>query len=111
MMREVLENAQSTAADGLLRRDMIGITVSNLDNAMDSVLGVQTKLGARLNVIDSTRLENEEVSLINTSVQAQLSELDYAEALSRLSAQQVLLQASQQSFVKVSSLSLFTLLR
>lgn len=111
LMRESLEGANMSTEDKLLRRDMIAITISNLDHAADSVMGVQTSLGARLNVIDSTRTENEEVALINTTVQAQLSELDYAEALSRLSAQQIILQAAQQSFVKVSGLSLFNLIR
>lgn len=111
LMRESLEGTNMSTEDKLLRRDMIAITISNLDHAADSVMGVQTSLGARLNVIDSTRTENEEVALINTTVQAQLSELDYAEALSRLSAQQIILQAAQQSFVKVSGLSLFNLIR
>lgn len=64
-----------------------------------------------MNVIESTQTENEEVALINTTVTSQLEDLDYAEALSRLSLQSVVLEASQQSFVKVSSLSLFNLLR
>ena len=51
------------------------------------------------------------MALINTTVTSQLEDLDYAEALSRLSLQSVVLEASQQSFVKVSSLSLFNLLR
>ena len=78
---------------------------------MNNVLSVQTTIGARMNVIESTQTENEEVALINTTVTSQLEDLDYAEALSRLSLQSVVLEASQQSFVKVSSLSLFNLLR
>ena len=78
---------------------------------MGAVLSVQTTIGARMNVIESTQTENEEVALINTTVTSQLEDLDYAEALSRLSLQSVVLEASQQSFVKVSSLSLFNLLR
>jgi flagellar hook-associated protein 3 FlgL len=78
---------------------------------MNSVLSVQTSIGARLNVIESTGDENAEVSLINTKVQAELSELDYAEALSRLSMESIVLQAAQQSYVKISGLSLFNFLR
>ena len=90
---------------------MIAVSLDNLHNAMNNVLSVQTTIGARMNVIESTQTENEEVALINTTVTSQLEDLDYAEALSRLSLQSVVLEASQQSFVKVSSLSLFNLLR
>ena len=77
---------------------------------MNSVLQVQTTIGARMNVIDSTQVQNDELSLINTSVTSELEDLDYAEALSRLSLQTVVLEAAQQSFVKISGLTLFNLL-
>ncbi|MBL4833579.1 MAG: flagellar hook-associated protein FlgL [Pseudomonas sp.] len=109
-LRETLENTGDSPADKLLRRDKLAISLENIDNAMNSVLSVQTSIGARLNVIESTGNENAEVSLINTKVQAELSELDYAEALSRLSLESVVLQAAQQSYVKISGLSLFNLL-
>ena len=111
MLRQTLENGTATTDDKLQLRDVIAVSLDNLDNAMNNVLSVQTTIGARMNVIESTQTENEEVALINTTVTSQLEDLDYAEALSRLSLQSVVLEASQQSFVKVSSLSLFNLLR
>ena len=54
---------------------------------------------------------NEDVTLVNKSVQAELRELDYAEALSRLSFQTVILEAAQQSYVKISGLNLFNAMR
>ena len=111
MLREALENPDDSANGKLERGDQLSISVQNLDNAMNKVLGVQTSLGARLNVIESTQLENDEASLINTTVQSGLADLDYAEALSRLSMESIVLQAAQQSFVKVSGLSLFNFLR
>lgn len=111
LLRETLETADDSTEGRLQRRDVLAVSLDNLDNAMGSVLNVQTSVGARLNVIESTENENAEVTLINTTVQAQLSELDYAEALSRLSFETIVLQAAQQSFVKTSSLSLFNLLR
>lgn len=111
LLRETLENTDDSTAGKLERRDMLSVSLQNLDNAMNKVLGVQTSLGARLNVIESTQLENDEASLINTTVQSGLEDLDYAEALSRLSMESIVLQAAQQSFVKVSGLSLFNFLR
>ncbi|MNJ53474.1 flagellar hook-associated protein FlgL [compost metagenome] len=51
------------------------------------------------------------MTLVNKSVQAELKELDYAEALSRLSFQTVILEAAQQSYVKISGLNLFNAMR
>ncbi|MEH6493008.1 flagellar hook-associated protein FlgL [Halopseudomonas sp.] len=110
-LRSTLETSTDSTEDKLHRRDVIAVTLDNLDNAMNSVLQVQTTIGARMNVIDSTQVQNDELSLINTSVTSELEDLDYAEALSRLSLQTVVLEAAQQSFVKVSGLSLFNLLR
>ncbi|WOD10193.1 flagellar hook-associated protein FlgL [Pseudomonas sp. NyZ704] len=110
-LRETLENTDDSREGKLERRDQLAIAVQNLDNGMNQVLSVQTSIGARLNVIDSTLDENSEVKLINQGMTAELAELDYAEALSRLSFETVVLQAAQQSFVKVSGLSLFNLLR
>ena len=111
LLRETLENGDDSTEGKLQRRDMLAVSLQNIDNAMNQVLGVQTSLGARLNVIESAQLENDEASLINTQVQSGLADLDYAEALSRLSMQSIVLQAAQQSFVKVSGLSLFNFLR
>jgi len=109
-LRKTLETSTDSSEDKLHRRDVIAITLDNLDSSMNSVLQVQTTIGARMNVIDSTQVQNDELSLINTSVTSELEDLDYAEALSRLSLQTVVLEAAQQSFVKISGLSLFNLL-
>lgn len=111
LLRDTLENTDDSTEGKQQRSDMLSVSLQNLDNAMNKVLGVQTSLGARLNVIESTQLENDEASLINTTVQSGLEDLDYAEALSRLSMESIVLQAAQQSFVKVSGLSLFNFLR
>ncbi|MFA5679378.1 MAG: flagellar hook-associated protein FlgL [Pseudomonas sp.] len=111
LLRETLENTDDSPHGKLERRDMLAISVQNIDNAMDQVMGVQTSLGARLNVIESTQFENDEASLINTQVQSGLADLDYAEALSRLSMQSIVLEAAQQSFVKINGLNLFNFLR
>lgn len=110
ILRKTLEAPGDSTEAKLHRRDVLAVTLDNLDNAANSVLQVQTTIGARMNVIDSTQVQNDELSLINSTVTSELEDLDYAEALSRLSLQTVVLQAAQQSFVKVSGLSLFNLL-
>jgi flagellar hook-associated protein 3 FlgL len=110
-LRMALESAPNTPAGNLQARDAVAVALGNLDNGMESISQAQGGIGARLNVIDSTMADNIDVTLVNKGVQADLRELDYAEALSRLSFQTVILQAAQQSYVKVSGLSLFNLLR
>lgn len=102
-----LENAPDTPAGNLQVRDSVAEALANLDNGMTVVDSVRGDIGARLNVIESTLTDNEDVTLVNQSVQAELRELDYAEALSRLSFQSIILEASQQSYVKIAGLSLF----
>lgn len=103
-LRRVLENPASTSSE---IRDAVAAGMTNLDHAAVNIDSVRGEIGARLNVIDTTLTDNEDVTLVNKSVQADLRELDYAEALSRLSFQSIILEAAQQSYVKISSLNLF----
>lgn len=107
-LRKALEDP-ATGNTGV--RDAVAVTLTNLDHGMVSVDATRGNIGARLNVIETTLTDNEDVTLINKGVQAELRELDYAEALSRLSMQTVILEAAQQSYVKISGLSLFNMIR
>ncbi len=110
-LRTALEGSTDTPAGSRQTRDAVALALTNLDHGMTTVDGVRGEIGARLNVIESTQTDNEDVSLVNKGVQADLRELDYAEALSRLSFQSIILEAAQQSYVKISSLNLFNQLR
>ncbi|CAM5485409.1 Flagellar hook protein FlgL OS=Stutzerimonas stutzeri OX=316 GN=LO50_07390 PE=3 SV=1 [Stutzerimonas stutzeri] len=107
-LRSALENP-TTGNQGV--RDAVAVALTNLDHGMVSVDAARGNIGARLNVIETTQTDNEDVTLVNKSVQAELKELDYAEALSRLSFQTVILEAAQQSYVKISGLNLFNAMR
>ncbi|SDH75483.1 flagellar hook-associated protein 3 FlgL [Pseudomonas benzenivorans] len=110
-LRTALQDSPDTPEGSRLTRDAVAVALTNLDHGMSTVDGVRGEIGARLNIIDSTQTDNEDVSLVNRAVQADLRELDYAEALSRLSFQSIILEAAQQSYVKISSLNLFNQLR
>ncbi|EKM93665.1 flagellar hook-associated protein FlgL [Stutzerimonas degradans] len=107
-LRSALESP-TTGNQGV--RDAVAVGLTNLDHGMVSVDAARGNIGARLNVIETTQTDNEDVTLVNKSVQAELKELDYAEALSRLSFQTVILEAAQQSYVKISGLNLFNAMR
>jgi len=107
-LRSALEDP-STGNTGV--RDAVAVALTNLDHGMVSVDAARGNIGARLNTIDTTLTDNEDVALVNKGVQAELRELDYPEALSRLAMQTVILEAAQQSYVKISGLSLFNVMR
>ncbi|MCB4792995.1 flagellar hook-associated protein FlgL [Pseudomonas sp. NP21570] len=107
-LRSSLEDP-TTSNSGV--RDAVAVALTNIDHGMISVDAARGNIGARLNVIETTQTDNEDVALVNKSVQAELRELDYAEALSRLSFQTVILEATQQSYVKISGLNLFNAMR
>ena len=106
-LRTSLENP----ATGSQVNDAVALALTNLDHGMTTVDGVRGEIGARLNIIESTQTDNEDVALVNKSVQAELREVDYAEALSQLSFQSIVLEAAQQSYVKIAGLNLFNHLR
>ncbi|MBU0901151.1 MAG: flagellar hook-associated protein FlgL [Gammaproteobacteria bacterium] len=102
-----LKTSLQGPASGFQVGDAVAVAITNLDHGMTTVDSVRGEIGARLNVVETTQTDNDDVGLVNKSVQAELRELDYAEALSRLAFQTVILEAAQQSYVKVSGLNLF----
>lgn len=88
-------------------KTLIASSISNLQNAEINVLDVRSAVGGRLNTIDSTRSLLSEVEITTQGLLSDLQDLDYAEAVSRLSFETFILEAAQQSFVRVQNLSLF----
>ncbi|RLJ16753.1 flagellar hook-associated protein 3 [bacterium endosymbiont of Escarpia laminata] len=66
--------------------------------------------GTRLNAIAEQSTVNEDFLLTMKTAQSEVEDLDMAEALSRYQQQLLVLQAAQQSFVKLQGLSLFNYL-
>ncbi|WP_341938718.1 flagellar hook-associated protein FlgL [Marinimicrobium sp. C2-29] len=105
-MRNVEANPESKAELG----DVVAKTLTNLDNALTNVISVQGEVGARLNTLETSRDLNADTKLYSEEVLSDIENLDYAEASTRLQMQSMVLSAAQQSFVKVSGLSLFNYL-
>ncbi len=103
---QALKSNQVGPNDGPNNNDFL----NNMSNALDQITLTQAKVGSRLNAVDHQRNVNEGLKLSNERILSQIQDLDYAEAVSRLSLQSTGLQAAQQSFVKVQGLSLFNYL-
>lgn len=102
-----LESTTATPAAEAKYFNEIGFAVTNLDQGINNVLRVRANVGARLSEIDSLASLNENLSLQYQQTLSELQDLDYAKAISDLTRKQTDLEAAQQSFVKISQLSLF----
>jgi flagellar hook-associated protein 3 FlgL len=101
----VVDAAAVTAlADGLATAN------GNVDLALDNVLTVRASVGSRLQELDALDYAGEDRHIQYSQILSDLQDLDYTEALTRLSQQQITLEAAQRSFVTVSGLSLFNFL-
>lgn len=87
-----------------------GDFLTNISASLAAVIDARAKVGSRLNSIGQQNQINEGVSLSMKKALSEIKDLDYAEAISRLSLQMTGLQAAQQSFAKVQGLSLFNYL-
>lgn len=110
-LRVALEDNTDSPEGRLDTRSAVAAALTNIDHAMVSIDSTRGAIGARMNVIETTLTHNEDVAIVNKSVQADLREVDYPEALSKLAFQSVVLEAAQQSFVKISQLNLFDKIR
>jgi flagellar hook-associated protein 3 FlgL len=88
----------------------ISVALQDLTHGQDAVLTTRASLGARLQELDSLASSNDERSLQYDATLSQLQDLDYNQALSDFSRQQLALEAAQKSFLQVSGLSLFSMM-
>ena len=87
---------------------IVASTLANLQNGINNMASIQGDVGARQNMLDNTNDLHADTELYGQKILSQLQDVDYAEASTRLQLQTMILSASQQSFIKVSQLSLFT---
>jgi len=103
-----LLNAPASGAAGQARlNNGLGGAHSSIDNALSNILTVRAAVGSRLKEIDALNSTGDDKDLQYAQTLSTLQDLDYSKAISSLTQQQTTLSAAQQSFVKVSNLSLF----
>jgi flagellar hook-associated protein 3 FlgL len=90
---------------------LIAETLDNNYSAEENVSVVRSRIGARLNTLESTEALHAGTDLVNKKVLADVRDLDHVEAITRLTQENFVLQAAQQSFAKIAGLSLFDFLR
>lgn len=96
-----------TPAQRTAQRNEINRALSDFDRALAHLGEVRSAVGGRLIAIDRQRELNDDLLLHSQSLLAEVADLDYAAAISRLSQQQLALDAAQQAYLRVQGLSLF----
>ena len=105
-----LITALESGANGALVQTSVGQALQDVDQALGRVIEVRTDVGSRLQALDGEADLNEGFTVQLTETLSELRDLDYAEAISRLSQQLVGLEAAQQTYVRLQGLSLFRFL-
>ncbi|AHF74940.1 flagellar biosynthesis; hook-filament junction protein [Candidatus Sodalis pierantonius str. SOPE] len=86
----------------------IGKASRGLSNSLDNVLAVQSSVGSKLNELDNLdSLGTSRNTLISDNISA-LVDVDWYQAISDYSQQQVALQAAYSTFTAMQSMSLFS---
>ncbi|MFK7733671.1 MAG: flagellar hook-associated protein FlgL [Pseudomonadales bacterium] len=106
-----LESLGDSGPESVQLSEVLAASLENMDNTLNQMLQVRTSIGSRLNVAESTLNVHRDVELLNQEILSDIRDLDYEEAISRLSYQSFVLEAAQQSFSRIANLSLFNFLR
>lgn len=106
-LADALDAPATTAAEQAKRGNALGAAISDIGTAQDHMLWLRSSTGTRLASLDNaadTRSAGE-VSLSETL--SGLRDVDYAEAISKLSLQISAMEAAQKTMLRMRSLSLF----
>ena len=85
----------------------MGQGLSDINGLTDITINALADLGSRQNVVDIQRDIVLDTKLRYQQLLASEEDLDYASAITELSAQMMSLEAAQASFAQISQLSLF----
>jgi flagellar hook-associated protein 3 FlgL len=106
-----LSETLRTGASADIRAANIAQALGDLDSAFENALNARTRIGGRLNALESQRDDNEAQVLVTRSMLSSLRDTDLAEAISQLSLEQTTLDAAQAVFARVAGSSLFNFLK
>lgn len=112
-LKDVITLLQTQGSSAIGRTNIthgLGVANNNFDSALDNVLSVRASIGSRLKELDNLDeaggARNEQYAAAISNIE----DVDYNQALSDLTKNQIILEAAQKSFAKITGLSLFNLL-
>lgn len=102
----VLEDPTLTPGDAAFDGELDQM-MDSLDDTLTSVTGAMTDIGGRQNSLSLMESSHQDMQLYSEQLIGEIEGLDYAEAVTEYETMLVALQVTQQSYVKISQLSLF----
>ena len=116
------KNILNTMQDFIAILETPGIGSNQLTEALQDVLaqteassskvdGTLANIGGRINVLDSVFGSNEDLTINNKEYKADISEVDFAAAMTEIKRQEIALQAVSSTFSKIASTTLFDYIR
>jgi flagellar hook-associated protein 3 FlgL len=87
--------------------NQVGQLLGDVDQATGHIIDARSEVGSRLRALDDETSLGEDFELQLTQTLSDIRDLDYAEALSRLSQQLFGLDAAQKAYAQTQNLSLF----
>jgi flagellar hook-associated protein 3 FlgL len=106
-LADTLGSATTTPIDKATFQAQIGASIANLDQSLQRASNIRAEVGSRLSAIDQAADTRGAESVDLQSLLADLRDVDYAEAVSRLNQEYTGLQAAQAAYTKIAQLSLF----
>lgn len=100
----------NTVTDSTTLNSNLATYSAELGTLQDNVLNVRSQNGSNINQLESLDNAASSMDLQYTKELSAIQDLDYAQAISDLGKNQLILQAAQKSFVTTTSLSLFNYL-
>lgn len=105
-----LESGGTTPADLAKYGTEVRAAISGTGQAMNNIVRFRSVVGTRMNEIEAMKSLGDDLSLQYQQTLSELQDLDYAKAITDLTRRQAELEAAQQSFLRISQLSLFNLI-
>jgi flagellar hook-associated protein 3 FlgL len=114
----ILTEARSNVAEPLATpddraawHDRLSASLETMDQAIQKLTTARASIGARMAQVENTQSLYDRTDLALETERTSLESLDMASAITQLQSALLILQATQESYVKIRSLSLFDALR
>ncbi|MCC2606274.1 flagellar hook-associated protein FlgL [Planctobacterium marinum] len=104
---EIVAALNDPTVSGDALSEALNDALVGLDNGLKEVSNTVATIGGRVKVATSVYESNLDLEIANKDARSKIEDVDYAEAISELSKQETALQAAQQTFGRVTNLSLF----
>ena len=108
---DALDNPVSTNVESSRMRQDVNEAVMNIDAALLHINTFRSRVGTRLNSLDTSRDENENIKLNLQKTMSSVEDIDIAKAVTDLQSQANALEILQKSFVRIEGMNLFNYLQ